>query len=316
MIGALKKSAGFTVAGLLIAGFLTAATGCEQKQEAKKVSLEKRELLKTEETSRGNALRIAIGAMITPKEGFAYYKHLLDYLGEKLQRPVKLVDRGNYAEINSLLNAGNLDAAFVCSGPYVEGRDEFGLELSAVPQAHGETVYYSYIIVHKDSPVKTFEGLKGKVFAFTDPKSNTGKLVPTYMLARMDETPDSFFAGYTFTYAHDKSIKAVALRVVDGAAVDSLVWEYKAITDPGLTSRTRVIMKSPPYGIPPFVVRPGLDSKTKKRLKEILLAAHRDEKGKEILKGMMINRFVEGDDSAYDSVRRMKDWIAKQEGRE
>ena len=298
-------------------GFLTLfVMACVQEKEAKKVSLEKKVVLKPVEKSMDTKpLRIAVGAMITPKAGFAYYKQFLDYIGEDLGMQVEFIDKENYADINALLKAGELEAAFVCSGPYVDGHKEFGLELLAVPQAYGKTVYHSYIIVPSSSPVNKFEELRGETFAFTDPQSNTGKLVPTYMLARMNETPDSFFKEYRFTYAHDKSIKAVALKMVDGAAVDSLIWEYADITDPEFTSKTRIILKSPPYGIPPFVVRPELDPEIKDRLKQILLGVHRDEAGKNILKGMMIDRFVEGDNSAYDSVRIMKEWITKQQAR-
>jgi phosphonate transport system substrate-binding protein len=287
--------------------------GCTKEEEAKEVILEKGKPLQEEAvTHEKNPLRIAVGAMITPKEGFAYYRHLLDYIGEELKRPVEFVDKENYAEINELLKTGNLDAAFVCSGPYVEGHDEFGLELVVSPQAYGETVYYSYIIVNIDSPAESFKELRGKKFVFTDPKSNTGKLVPTYMLAKMNETPDSFFKEYRYTYAHDKSIKAVAHGLADGAAVDSLIWEYTNKINPEITSRTRILLKSPPYGIPPFVVSSGTDTETKKQLREILLNIHNDEKGRKILKGMMIDKFVPVDDSAYDSIREMKAWIAKQ----
>jgi phosphonate transport system substrate-binding protein len=295
---------------------LILSASCVQKEEEKRIDLEKKEVIKpltkgTEEEQ----LRIAVGAMITPKAGFSYYKQLLDYIEEKLGISIKFVDKESYAEINSLLETGELDAAFVCSGPYVDGHREFGLELIAIPQAYGETVYYSYFIVPSDSPAKTFKDLKGKTFAFTDPKSNTGKLVPTYTLARMGETPDSFFKEYRFTYAHDKSIKAVALKMVDGAAVDSLIWEYADKTDPQFTSKTRIILKSPPYGIPPFAVRPGLSPEAKNKLKQVLLNVHKDEKGRSILKGMMIDKFVEGDNRAYDSVREMKEWVEKQETR-
>jgi phosphonate transport system substrate-binding protein len=301
------------VAGL----FLVLMVSCVQKEEEIKVDLEKKEVLKPQIESTGKErLRIAVGAMITPKAGFAYYKQLLEYIGETLERNIKFIDKESYAEINSLLETGGLDAAFVCSGPYVDGHKEFGLELMVVPQAYGETVYYSYIIVPSDSPAKTVEDLRGRTFAFTDPKSNTGKLVPTYILARMEETPESFFREYRFTYAHDKSIKAVALKMVDGAAVDSLIWEYADKTDPEFTSKTRIILKSSPYGIPPFVVRPGLAPETKNRLKQILLNVHKDERGKKIIKGMMIDKFVEGDNSAYDSVREMKAWVEKQKTRE
>lgn len=119
------------------------------------------------------------------------------------------------------------------------------------PQAYGDTVYYSYLIVHADSPICRFEELRNKKFAFTDPLSNTGKLVPTFMLAKMKETPDTFFQNFVFTKSHDRSIKAVALKVVDGATVDSLIWEYLNRTNPEFTAKTRVSKKSPPYSIPP-----------------------------------------------------------------
>jgi phosphonate transport system substrate-binding protein len=295
---------------------LILSASCVQKEEERRIDLEKKAVIKpltkgTEEEQ----LRIAVGAMITPRAGFAYYKQLLDYIEEKLEIKIKFVDKESYAEINSLLETDELDAAFVCSGPYVDGHKEFGLELVVVPQAYGETVYYSYIIVSSDSPIKTFEDLRGKTFAFADPKSNTGKLVPTYILARMEETPESFFGEYRFTYAHDKSIKTVALKLVDGAAVDSLIWEYADKTNPQFTSKTKIILKSSPYGIPPFAVRPGLSPETKNKLKQVLLNVHKDEKGKKILKGMMIDKFVEGDNSAYDSVREMKAWVEKQKTR-
>jgi len=306
---------GFTMsaASLLVFGIVQLlSSGCTG-EKARAVNLEKRETLKKESLSpEKEPIRIAVGSMITPRAGFTYYRELLDYIGEKLGRPVAFVGKEKYAEVNELLRTGGLDVAFVCSGPYVDGHDKFGMELLAVPQAYGETVYYSYILVHKDSPVRHLEGLRGKTFAFTDPDSNSGKLSTTYLLAKMNETPDSFFKHHSFTYAHDRSIKAVATGVVDGAAVDSLVWNYLDRTDPEYTSKTRIILKSEPFGIPPVVVRPGLDARTITSLRKIFLNVHNDEKGRKILKGMMIDKFVAADDAAYDSVRHMKTWIAEQ----
>ena len=180
-------------------------------------------------------MRIAVGGMITPKEGMGYYRDFLRYIQEKIGTKVEYVDREGYAEINEMLKNGQLEAAFVCSGPYVDGHAQFGLELLAAPQAYGAA---GLLLLHhrpegERRPV--FAGLRGKRFAFTDPLSNTGKLVPTYMLARMNETPESFFKEFIFTKAHDKSIKAVAQGVVDAAAVDSLIWEYLNATSPEFT---------------------------------------------------------------------------------
>ena len=293
--------------------FLFAAGGCRD-EEQKVIELD--DAPKKTEAPQEEAqpqIRIAIGGIITPEAGLAYYLDLLNYLQDKIGMNIEYVDREDYAAINRMLEKGDLEAAFVCSGPYVEGNDDFGLELLAVPQANGETVYYSYIIVPTDSPYQKFEDLRGKKFAFTDPLSNTGKLVPTYMLAQRGETPSTFFKEIIYTTSHDKSIKAVSYHLVDGAAVDSLIWEYLRTTDPKLTSQTRILEKSPPYAIPPVVVPVNLDKELKSRLKEALLNAHLDPRGNEILLKMNIDKFVVIDDNSYDSIRTMQNWLKKKQ---
>lgn len=302
---------------LLVFALSSGLISCSRSEEPRSVSLEKREALpgKTGE-KHDDHIRIAVGGMITPREGFGYYKQFLDYVGEKLGRGVDFVDRQNYAEINALVQSGKVDAAFVCGGPYVDGHEAFGMELLAAPQAYNGTVYFSYIIVAADSPIKKLQDLRGKSFAFTDPLSNSGKLAPTYMLAKMGQTPKRFFSKVIYTGTHDKSIRSVAEKLVDGAAVDSLIWEYANRKDPEFTAKTKIIEKSPPYGIPPVVVRPGMDPRLKERLRDIFLNAHQDAKGREILNNMMIEKFVRIDDRAYDSIREMKSFMEKQAAKE
>ena len=131
-----------------------------------------------------------------------------------------------------------------------------------------------------------------------------------YLLAERGETPDNYFEKYFYTYAHDKSIKAVAQGLVDGAAVDHLIWEYLNKMDPVDTLKTRVIVKSHPFGIPPVVVRPGLAPEIKQKLQHIFLNVHMDEKGGKILEGMMIEKFVLITDNAYESIREMRPLIS------
>ena len=296
---------------IIICLFFLGTTSCSENETIDlDLSTKGKENMESQQ-SEEESLRIAVGSMITPREGFNYYKKLLDYIGDKMGKPVKFVTRNKYSEVNSLLKLGLLDAAFVCSQPYVKGHDEFGLELLVIPQINGEKVYYSYIIAPIDSPLKSFDELRGKSFAFSDPDSNTGKLVPTYMLARINETPDSFFGKTEFTYAHDLSIKAVADKIVDGAAVDSLIWEYYNKFNPEITSKTKVISRSPPYGIQPVVVPPGINAETKNKLRKVFLDIHKEEKGRNILKGMMIDKFILGDDKTYNSVREMNDFLNK-----
>ncbi len=303
----------FTISCVLL--LFVGSTGCGKHDEVIKIDLTKREKIpKESQTLPNNApIRIAIGSVITPKEGYIYYKKFLSYIGKKLNRPVQSIDRGSYEEVNEMVASKKVDVAFVCGQPYVDGHRDFGMEILVAPYAYGGTVYYAYIIVNKNSSIENFDQLRGKTFAFTDPMSNTGKLVPTYMLAKKGESPDKFFEKYVYTYAHDKSIKAVAHGLVDGAAVDSLIWEHIDGVDPEHTSATKVIERSPPFGIPPVVVHPELDPELKEKLRQIFLNVHKDPEGRSILKGMMVDKFVLLDDSAYDSIREMEAFISKKQ---
>ena len=217
-----------------------------------------------------------------------------------------------WLETDKLLESGELSFAFVCSGPYTKDHEKFGAELLVAPQSYGQPFYHAYIIVPKDSTVKDLAGLKGKKFAFTDPKSNTGKIVPTYMIGKeFNTTPEKFFGKTIFTRSHDKSIEAVAKKLVDGASVDSLIYDYAAKKDPTFTSQTKIIKKSPKYGIPPVVVRKDTNPAIKAKIKEIFLNMHKDPEGKAILAGIMVDKFIVPKDSDYNSVREMDAWLKK-----
>lgn len=287
--------------------------GCLEREEAKKISLGERVQLGAQ--SQNEAIKIGIAAIVSPEESLIYYQEIFDYISKKIGRPVEPVRRRTYQEMNELVKKGYVDAAFVCSLPYVEGHDSFGMELLVAPVINGETTYYSYTIVPADSNVSSFKELRGKRFAFADPLSNSGYLVPNYMLAKMSENPDTFFSYYIFTYSHDRTIKAVADKVVDGANVDSLIGDYLNVTNPGLTARTKIIQKSPPYGMPPVVVPRNLDAKRREQLKQAFLRMHEDEEGRKILRKVMIDKFVTVDDSAYDSVREMNSWLKAKYGK-
>lgn len=281
--------------------------GCAGSAQYKKVSLNPgaQDVPATPYQPGKTALRVAIAGVISPKETLRTYNQLLDYLGDKLDLPIQLVQRATYAEINELLRSGNVDLAFVCSEAYVLGNRDFGMEMLVAPEVRGEALYYSYIIVPLDSAVRQVQDLRGKTFAFTDPLSNSGRLAPTYLLFQMGETPESFFSKYVFTYSHDNSIKAVAEKLVDAAAVDSLVYDYTIAKSPEYSRKTRIIWKSPPYGSPPVVVHPALNAQFKSQMRGILLRMNEDEVGKAILQDLMIDRFVVPDDLAYEPIRQM-----------
>lgn len=282
-------------------------TGCSSKEKPQGINFDDTIELNRQVSSQVPVLNVCVGSMITPEEGYEYYKRLLDYIGQKLGLKINFIDKNTYAEVNALLKSGSIDLAFVCGGPYIDGHEQFGLELLAAPLVNGKTVYYSYIIVRKESGIRDLQGLRGKTFAFVDPLSNTGRLLPTYILQEeFRERPEDFFKECLYTYDHDKSIRAVAHGLVDAAAVDSLIWDYMDKNNDEHTKQTKIIYVSGPCGIPPVVVRPGLDARLKARLKDTFLNMHEDKTGRDILNRMFVDRFVEIDDSRYNDIRKIK----------
>ncbi len=297
-----------------VAVLLFLAVGGGQTQDVIKVSLaEKSGISPIRQISDGaysqpsdNLLRVAISGVLSPTKTLEYYQELLAYMEQKLGWQVTLILKPTYAEINDLVRGQRVDVAFICTLAYVKGKDDFGMELLVAPQMYGETVYYSYLIVPEESSAASLEDLRGASFAFTDPMSNSGHLAPSYYLSLLGEAPVSFFSKYIFTYSHDNSILAVTDKLVDGAAVDSLVYDQMIIYYPEITSKTKVIARWGPYAMPPVVVNPALDSQLKQQLQDFFLNLHNSDEGKTILNNLAIDKFIVIPDDAYDSIREMK----------
>lgn len=253
-----------------------------------------------------DSLRVAISGVLSPTKTLEHYQELLAYMGQELGKEVALFQKPTYAELNDLVRGQRVDVAFVCSLAYVIGNRDFGMELLVAAQMNGETVYYSYLIVAEESNAVSLEDLMGSSFAFTDPLSNSGHLAPNYQLSLLGETPVSFFRSYVFTHSHDNSITAVSNKLVDAAAVDSLIYDQIIEDNPELAAKTKVIARWGPYGIPPVVVNPALDPQLKQQLQDFFLNLHKSSEGSRILDSLGIDRFVVIPDDIYESIREME----------
>lgn len=158
---------------------LLVACGAAQAQELPYVDLSQRESIPAVAPAEVIPLRLAVAAIISPQGTAESYGNLARYLGQKLGRPVELVQRRTYAEANELIERGQADLAFVCTSAYVAGHDEFGMELLLAPEVNGKQVYYLVLIVPARSPAQSMADLQGTIFAFTNPMSHSGRVYPT-----------------------------------------------------------------------------------------------------------------------------------------
>ena len=260
-------------------------------------------------------IRIAVAPVVSPRSSLFRYERLVHELADRLQMKGELLLRESYAEVEALLRTGNTDLAFVCTWSYVQGQSDYGLELLAIPVIKGQRDYRSLLLVPRSpGAASTLEELRGKRFAAADPLSNTGWLYPADQLRERGHDPDAFFSEVVFTGGHDRSVLAVADGLVEGAAVDSVVFEEVTAAEPRLLTRVQVIHRSQAFGMPPVVVPPGMAPDLRARVRDALLSLHATQEGRAALEPLGIDRFELAQSAAYDGVRAMaaRDRTARQ----
>lgn len=246
-------------------------------------------------------LKIAMISVLDQQDTEQYQKRLANGIGRQLHRPVLLLRRKSYMEINRLISKGEADVAMMSTGAYCMYGQKEGLSLLAMQERNGLPYYFSYIIVPQDSSASSLSELKGKSFAYVDPLSYSGYLSVQERLVQSGEDPAQFFKTSYFTYNHSDSIEAVANHEVDGAAVDSLACDYLQRYDPQMLGKIRVIEVLPKRGTSPVVARK--DFSAIDEVQQALLHLQEDPDAADAMHHLLIDRFILPDSSLYPPIQ-------------
>ena len=264
-------------------------------------------------------LRIAMTAAFVSESGIHVYEEIADYLGEKLKRKVSFVTGLSYNTVNEMIDENIIELAFVCGLPYTMKHDLpdpvvhlLAAPVMQAPRYQDRPIYYSDVIVHKDSPFQRFEDLRDTVFVYNDEISNSGYNMPRAHLISLHET-DGFFSKVLRSGSHEESIRMVAEGKAQASAVDSLVLDYDRLHNPEFVSQVRIIKSLGPAAIPPVVASTTLPEKEFQLIQDVLLGMANDPKGKVILDSAGVKRFEKVTDDFYDDIRAMRD-LAKKTG--
>jgi phosphonate transport system substrate-binding protein len=254
------------------------------------------------------AIYIAIGSMTSPKETYIYYGDLINYISEKLDRPIYIKQKETYEEVNELLRNSEVDFAFICSGAFVEEYKNKNVKLLVAPVIQQKSTYRAYIITQKDSKIEWFRDFENKSFAFTDPISTTGRLYPMQLLKKRKKNEKDFFLKTMYTHGHDISIQMVNRGIIDGASVHGLIYDYIALHHPERVENIKIIDKSANFGMPPVVTPASLSSEDFKAYQNIFTDLNNDSIGRAILSNLNIEEYQVVGDTLYKSVFKLKDY--------
>ena len=255
------------------------------------------------------AVRFAVVPVWAPERTLDAHYDLATHVSVAIHRPLRVVQRRTYGEINELLRHGSVDAAILAAGAYLAAtRDGIGLEVIAVPVNAEGPVSHSVFVVAVDSPLHSVEDLEGHSFGLNDPLSLSGNYYPLSVVYERGKEPRTFFSHTMYTYGDYGSLRAVLDGIVDAAAVDSLAYDFD-----GPRRDLREIHRSPPLGISPIVVPTSADPELVAGLTRALLTMHTKVDGREILATLHLRRFEAPPPGLYDEAARVVD-LALQRG--
>lgn len=237
-------------------------------------------------------LRIGVVTMLSPRESFAAYRSLADYLGEQVGAPADLVLRKSYAELNDLVRTGAVDLALVGFGGYEAGRRQFGMDGLVTGQVDGAIDGDALLLVRADSEATQLSDLRQRAIAFSDPLSYAGHLALRIWMEKQGHVPEQFFSKTLFTFSQDGAVEAVVGRVVDGAVVNAYQYRAYLSRHPQLDGKLRVLMRLKTPGSMVVAVRPDLPGHQKARYQTVLLEMSQAAEGRRALAGLFVERFV------------------------
>jgi ABC-type phosphate/phosphonate transport system substrate-binding protein len=202
---------------------------------------------------------------------------------------------------------GDADVGFVCAPSYLwmAALPSPSVALAGVapihsdPRNEGRPEYYSELVVHENSPARSFDDLAGRRFAYNDRSSLSGYHCVLDRLMR-DTRDASFFSDVRCSGSHERSLGLIAAREIDVAAIDANA--LVNIRDMGFDLGVRVIETLGPYPVQPVVVATQVPADRREAIRDALLEMH-FASGGEPLKRFGVERFGRVDDNHYRSVR-------------
>ncbi|HOZ35299.1 MAG TPA: phosphate/phosphite/phosphonate ABC transporter substrate-binding protein, partial [Tabrizicola sp.] len=127
--------------------------------------------------------------------------------------PVKLFTPADYDGVIQGLLGGSLDYAWLGASAYAKIylTDPEAVEVKLIKQnLDDSTGYYSIGFTRKDTGITSMDDAKGKVFAFADPNSTSGYLVPGAELTAKYGKLEEYFGEVKMSGGHEQSIVGVA----------------------------------------------------------------------------------------------------------
>jgi len=228
------------------------------------------------------------------------FSPILDYLHHQTGIRMDLVIVPDYSKLAERMKTNDIDIGIFSPFAYVEGVKCSNVRIFASQLKNGRPSYQGLIITKKDSNIKLLSDLKGKTFAFVDPKSTSGYIYPRVMLIEKGYNPAIFFKETVFAGTHDSALQRVLSGRCDAGAV------FEDIVSSDLKDKLSIIARTDKIPYDAYTARPGISDHVIQLIQKELISLDQTSEihGRKVLTGQF-NGFIIADDKNYDSVRKM-----------
>lgn len=236
-------------------------------------------------------------------------KVLEAYLKKDLGIEVSVELPQSYVAIVEAFGSKRADVAILNTFGYILANEKYGVEAHLKLINRGRDEYWGEIIVRADGP-KTIKDLNGKKFAFVDPASTSGYLLPQ----RLFKQEGIKIKEHVFVGRHDAVVMAVYQRQVDAGAAfytppddDGTIKDARMLVKtqhPDIFDQVKILQLTGPIPNDPISFRKDLPEDLKKKICDSLIRYIRSEEGKATMyKLYHITDFKSASDKDYDKVR-------------
>jgi len=220
----------------------------------------------------------------------------------------------DYAGIIEAMRFNKVQVAWYGNKSAMEAVDRSNGEvfLSTVGK-DGAEGYYSHLVTHKDSPLKSLDDVvrnsKSLTLGNGDPNSTSGFLVPGYYAFAKNKIDPKRDFKLSRSANHEANLLAAANKQVDVATNNNESMDRLKLTNPAKYDEVKVIWTSPMIPADPLVWRKDLDAETKKKVRDFFVAYGKQgaevAREKDVLKTLGMSGFKPANDSHLVPIRQL-----------
>ncbi len=245
---------------------------------------------------------------LVPEEGVfsnaGRFRTLFRYLSRKTDCDIRTTIFIHYQDVVESFATKKIDAAFFGSYSYLLAREQTGAQPIARPEwRDGSSSYRGFLIVRKDSGIRSVGDMRGKRLVLVDRNTTAGYVTPLAYFRKRGIDHRTWFRETYFAGTHADAVRDVLNREADVGSAKSTVFERMAREDPRIRAELLVLDRSAEVPENSLVVRSDLDASVRERLTKAMLSMHDDPEGMAILVDFGARRFIPASDADYDPVR-------------